>query len=71
MEKYKFNGSRLVALRDSKNISINKAAETVGVSMTLWKKWEMESHAPSVRMLIKIHEAFDVPPAYFFTEIEL
>ncbi|MGI6561660.1 MAG: helix-turn-helix domain-containing protein [Clostridia bacterium] len=55
---------RLYQLRMEKGLSMKKAGESVGVSDSAWNKYEKEKSEPSLDILVKIADFFDVSTDY-------
>ena len=65
-----FDQKRLIALRESQGLSQSEFAYQVGLNTKQQiNQWESR-HNPNIRSLLKIANAFDVAPAYFFTKTE-
>lgn len=66
--QWKFNRDRLIAFREARGISQEKLAEVIGTSKQHVSRWEIGDLIPSTATIVKICNAFDLSPAYFFTE---
>ncbi len=63
-----FNQDRLVALREARGLTTNDFAEQIGTTVQHLWLLENKKNLPSMAMLLKIMNAFEVPPSFFFTE---
>ena len=68
-----FDEKRLIALRESRGLSQTEFAYKLGLNtkqqINQWETGHGE-YMPGTRSLLKIANAFDVAPAYFFTKTE-
>jgi transcriptional regulator with XRE-family HTH domain len=67
---WRFNIERLIALRESKNLSQEAFAARIGTKKQHISQWETGGLTPSTLTIIKISNTFDVSPLYFFTRTD-
>ncbi len=65
-----FNRERLIALRESRGMTLEEFSERLGGQRQQVHQWETGEHVPHTNTLVKIANTFDVVPAYFFTKKE-
>ena len=61
---------RLMFERRKKKLTQNQLAEIIGVSRITMNKWETGKSAPSVEMLLKLSEYFEVTTDYLLRKEE-
>ncbi len=61
-------GQRIHDLRESKNLSQKEVIEKCGLHKGSYSKIESGSRCPSLRTLLKIAIALEVPPSSFFDD---
>lgn len=61
-------GSKLIELRKAKNWSQEDLAKEVGSSRVMIGKYERNDNAPSIEVLLKLANAFDVSVDYLIGE---
>ena len=57
-------GSRLKALRQSKNLTLKQVSACVGVSISVLSAYEIEDRHPSYHVLLKLATLYDVSTDY-------
>lgn len=62
--KYKIHLSRLKELRVSKNLTMDKLGKDIGVTRSTISNLENEQRKPSLDMVIKLADYFQVPVDY-------
>ena len=66
MEDRKAFGIRIKAVRESRNITVEKAAEFCDASESIWKQYEKGDRLPSLSKFIKMCVVLRVKPEYLF-----
>lgn len=64
----KLFGDRLKEIRTSRNITQTQLADHLGLSKSIISAYENNIRSPSLDILIKIQEYFNVSISYFFDE---
>jgi transcriptional regulator with XRE-family HTH domain len=65
-----FNRERLLALRESKGMSQEQFAESLGTIKQHVSLWETGKAMPSVLSLLKICNTYDIDIRYFFARVD-
>lgn len=62
-----FDASKIKLARSSRDKTQGELAADIGATPQQLSQWEKGKHTPSVGSLIKICNALDCPPKFFFT----
>lgn len=60
-------GTRLRKLRDRQRVSTREIADRIGVSQSTYVGWENDKSSPTVRVYMRIAEAFEMDPVQLMT----
>jgi len=60
-------GTRLRKLRDRQRVTTREIADRIGVSQSTYVGWENDKSSPSVRVYMRIAEAFEMDPVQLMT----
>jgi transcriptional regulator with XRE-family HTH domain len=66
--KWKFDRSRLLAIREANSLTQQQVADRLGKTKQMYQQWESGERTPNIHSLLKICAVYNVAPKYFFTE---